>query len=62
MENSKKFLAENNIGATISFKDGQAHTVELLKDKIQRLPLTKDQDHAEWVSEAEQGLGDFLLV
>lgn len=38
MENSKQFLHDNNILARISFKDGQAHTVKLVKDKIDQIP------------------------
>ena len=38
MDNSKKYMAENGIGSRISFADGTAHTVKLLKDKEDSIP------------------------
>ena len=38
MENSKKYLEENGYDDRISFNDGKAHTVKLLKDKEGTIP------------------------
>lgn len=44
MENSKAFLKQNNIVENISFKDGKAHTVKIIEDKLQTI---KDSTGAE---------------
>lgn len=38
MENSKRYMAANGIGARISFQDGALHTVKLIKDKEDSIP------------------------
>ena len=38
MQNSEKYMKDNNILARISFNDLQAHTVKLLKDKEDSIP------------------------
>jgi len=37
MENTAKFLKDNNVVPFISFKDKKVHTVELLKDKMETI-------------------------
>lgn len=41
MQSSKDFLKERGVMSRISFKDGKAHTVVLLKDKVETI---KGQD------------------
>ncbi len=38
MDASKDYMKKNGIGARISFNDGSAHTVKLLKDKEDMIP------------------------
>ena len=38
MQNSKQWMKESGCGNKISFKDGSAHTVKLLKDKVDSIP------------------------
>lgn len=38
MQNSKNWMKENGYDSKISFKDGSAHTVKLLKDKVDSIP------------------------
>ncbi len=38
MDASKEYMKKNGIGARISFADGSAHTVKLLRDKVDTIP------------------------
>ena len=38
MQNSKQWMKESGYGNKISFKYGSAHTVKLLKDKVDTIP------------------------
>lgn len=38
MDASKAYMEKNGIGARISFQDGAAHTVKLIKDKEDSIP------------------------
>jgi len=38
MEESKKWMKEGGYGNRISFKDNLAHTVKLIKDKVDTIP------------------------
>lgn len=44
MEASKEYLKKNNIVPTISFKDGTAHTVKLVQDKLDTITGNDGKD------------------
>lgn len=44
MKNSEDYMKKNGIGSRISFSDGAAHTVKLLKDKEDSIPDQKGGD------------------
>lgn len=49
MDAAKQYLKDNNIVPKISFKDKQAHTVELVKDKMETI-TDRDGKEIEGVS------------